>query len=266
MTESAERIYALLVDANPVPDMDNLQPHLVVVDSRRDDMQTETQSRVEQSLTPQRPRWVPALVAAAVVVVIGIGVAIFALGGGDEASPVDQPPLGTAELWIERFETGDVAGYEALMAADATFQCLECSYGDLDESGQYFPTRNDDEGTDAGILGASNGSLNASCTEAGSTVSCDIRVTSDFGFVGDDGQPTSEYTATLTFTVEDGLITNYEHHAEVGNWFDYGQIGAYEDWLAAEDPATCCMKCRRVIPAGVCQLLIMVRLPFCRNK
>lgn len=69
-----------------------------------------------------------------------------------------------------------------------------------------------------------------------SFVSCDIRATSELGFVGDDGQPANEYTAKLTFTVEDGLITNYEHHAGTGNWFDYGQIKAYEEWLAAEEP------------------------------
>ena len=238
MTQSAERIYALLVDANPVPDIDNVSPHLELVDSRKDDMQTLTRTRTEPA-PPSRPRWrAPAVAAAVAAAVIAIGIAIFALGG-DEGTPVDEigaPPLETAEAWIESFEKGDIAGYEALMAPDAAFQCLECAYGDLDESGQYFPFRNDAEGVDAAILGASEGSLNATCSEDGSLVTCDIRVTSLFGFTGEDGQPANEYTAELVFTVEDGLITNYVHHAFTGNWFDYGLIDAYEAWLRAEDP------------------------------
>lgn len=248
----ADEVFALFMDANPVVDPTAVadRPRLELLPSLEGSVDMQTEERP----TPIRPsseppggrRWlIPALTAAAVLVVaIVIGVAVF---GGGEDSPVDvvgptdpapaAAPLEVATTWIERFESGDVAGYEALIAPDATFACLECSYGELDETGLYFPTRNDQEGTDSRILGASSGSLNATCTESAPTVSCDIRVTSEFGFVGDDGQPANEYTAKLTFTVEGGLITHYEHHAGTGNWFDYGQIKAYETWLAAENPA-----------------------------
>ncbi len=184
----------------------------------------------------QRPRWLwPAIGAGVLAVAVIVGVALASGDDGDSASAAT--PLETAQAWIARFEAGDIAGYEALMAEDATYLCIECSYGELDNSGPYFPRGANDERTTAGILGAGNGSLNAACSEDGSTVTCDVRMTSAFGFVGDDGQPANEYTAQLTFAVDDGVITDYEHRAFTGNFFDYGRIGAYETWLKDEDPA-----------------------------
>lgn len=64
MSKSAEQVYALLVDANPIPDVDavpeTLQPapHLRVIDPRRDDMQTQTRPLRPETTppkTPQRP-------------------------------------------------------------------------------------------------------------------------------------------------------------------------------------------------------------------
>lgn len=187
---------------------------------------------------PSQPRrWlIPASAGVIVVVAAIVGVALISGDGGDGAA-AETTPLETVTTWIDRFETGDVAGYEALIAEDATFVCIDCSYGNLDQTGPYFPRGSTEDRGSSGLLGASGGSLNAACSGGGSIVNCDIRVTSAFGFADAAGQPTNEYTARLVFTVEDGLITNYEHRAFAGNLFDYAQIGAYEAWLRDANPA-----------------------------
>ncbi len=70
-----ERIYALLVEANPVPDPDVLpeglvdtEPHLRVIDPRRDTMHTEETTQPTTRERQPRRTWIPALVAAAAVV------------------------------------------------------------------------------------------------------------------------------------------------------------------------------------------------------
>jgi hypothetical protein len=93
MTDSAERVYALLVEANPIPDLDNLPPHLFAVDSRRDDMQTQTPRRTEPQLRPQKRKWAPALAVLVAIAVVAVGFAIYALtiDGDEGAPPVTQP-------------------------------------------------------------------------------------------------------------------------------------------------------------------------------
>lgn len=96
MSESAERIYALLVDANPVPDVDTMpkdsahKPHLYVINARSDEMQTQTPSREKQPSPPEhrsRRTWIPA-VAAAAVAVVAIGIAALAFNADETATEV----------------------------------------------------------------------------------------------------------------------------------------------------------------------------------
>jgi hypothetical protein len=78
-----ERVYALLVEANPVPDpalaremIDRRRGHLTLVEPRRRDM-------MERPEIPNRPRWmVPALAAAVVTLFVG-GLMLFT-GNSDE--------------------------------------------------------------------------------------------------------------------------------------------------------------------------------------
>lgn len=97
MSRSAESIYALLVEANPVADVENLavseRPHLHVVDSRRDEMQTE--ARVETiGRAPRNTRgWIPALVGG-LVAAVAIAVVVIATTRGD-SEPVAGPDFST---------------------------------------------------------------------------------------------------------------------------------------------------------------------------
>ncbi len=95
MSQSAESIFALLVDANPFPDANDLpgptadMPPLTVIDTGRDPMQTHT--HVPASAGPQPPpsrryrRWVPVLAGAAAVI---IAVLIGVLALTDDSEPV----------------------------------------------------------------------------------------------------------------------------------------------------------------------------------
>ena len=98
---TTERIYALLVDANPVPDPDALSPgplpaapHLRLVDSGRIPMQTQEAIRPPSPGAPRRRAWAVALVAAAIVVIaVTAGALLFR---GDGARPVVDAPATTA--------------------------------------------------------------------------------------------------------------------------------------------------------------------------
>lgn len=109
MSTSTEHVYALLVDSNPVPDVGELQPaplrppHLHVVDSRRDDMQTQTRPETTPAPRPAAPvlrrRWVPALAgAAAVIAVIVAAILLFGSDEPDTPPVITQPTSSTALL------------------------------------------------------------------------------------------------------------------------------------------------------------------------
>lgn len=124
-----ERVYALLVEANPVPEPDAYleamiadQGSLRLVDSRRENMKTQEPIR---ELTPESPAKRPwmAAAAAAIVIVLAIGVVAWLAGSGDEAPVVDEVPPTTAVI-----ETASAA--EALAATEAFFAAL--SAGDID--------------------------------------------------------------------------------------------------------------------------------------
>ena len=180
MSESAERIYALLVDANPVPDVEQVptilaeRPHLYVIDSRRDAMQTELrpEEEVAQAPPPRQRRWIPAA-AAAVVVAAAIGVSIFALSGDSDepAPPATEAPVTTTAPVIQSVEevgrsaiaawnAGDVDAFVGLFSADGLIQ-------------------NDWSATDGGLandvefyMGLGQQATIEECTVSGDTVTC----------------------------------------------------------------------------------------------
>ena len=154
MSRSAEQVYALLVDANPFPDVDAVPemlqpaPHLRVIDPRRDDMQTETRPLRPDTTPPQPPRrrgWIPAI-AAAVVVIVAIGIAALAFRGQETEpatptevptttlveTPTADPPTTvsapeaaneqTARDAITAWNSGDPEAFLALFAADGMIQ------------------------------------------------------------------------------------------------------------------------------------------------
>lgn len=117
-----ERIYALLVEANPVPDPEALPerladagPRLVVVDPRREPMQTEaTQPQTEP---PGRRAWIPALaVAAAIIAAVAIGAFVLSDGDPQPAVDPDAGPVGRVEAYYTAVNAGDVEAAVALVA------------------------------------------------------------------------------------------------------------------------------------------------------
>lgn len=153
-----ERIYALLVEANPVPDPNvlperfaDVEPHPHVVDTEGTTMHTDQTST---TLTPEprrRPAWIPLLVAAIVVIVVGaVGVFVLADDGGQPQPEVSDSPATTvpppattlppdpapdvdadaqaradaavarADAYFVALNAGDVDAAVALMAPDGT--------------------------------------------------------------------------------------------------------------------------------------------------
>ncbi len=134
-----ERIYALLVEANPVSDADGLlvEPRLRDTEPRRQAMQTEENIRVVEPPPPRGRSWVPALAAGFVVVTAVVAAVIWlAADDGDPAPVVADPPVTTAadpvpepdpaaraEAAVARVESfyaalgeGDSSAIEALMS------------------------------------------------------------------------------------------------------------------------------------------------------
>lgn len=102
---SPERVYALLVEADPVPDPETLaatpeeatSPHLHVVDPRRDPMQTDERVRTLKPRPPGRRRWIPALVAG-LAVVVAVVAAVVLLRSDEAVPPAEEPqPAPTLE-------------------------------------------------------------------------------------------------------------------------------------------------------------------------
>ena len=125
---TSERVYALLVEANPVPDPDAYleaadadRSPLHLVESRRAKMKTEEDIRRISAEPSTRPPWLAA-VAAAILILIAVG-AVAWFAGGDEAPVVDEPPPATVA------ETN--ASTDATAATEAFLAAL--SIGDIDE-------------------------------------------------------------------------------------------------------------------------------------
>jgi hypothetical protein len=150
-----EQVFALLVEANPVPDpatlperIADVEPGLHVVDPGRTTMQSEPTT---EHTTPEPPRrrmgWIAAAVAAVVVLILGAA-AVLLLANDDtqpavdeppatttppattvppepEAAPVDQARIDTAIAKVEDFyaaiNTDDVDAAMALAYADGSF-------------------------------------------------------------------------------------------------------------------------------------------------
>jgi hypothetical protein len=140
-----EQVYALFVQANPVPDPDALPltletsaPLLHAVEERKGTMLTEERSRVEEPQQKNRGLRPLAVVAAAFVIVLALGAGVWWLTGGDP-TPVAAEDADT----VVTFD-GEVIGYdgpELIQSGLVNFTLIN----EFDESAMLaawrFPTR-----------------------------------------------------------------------------------------------------------------------------
>lgn len=137
---TTERIYAFLVEANPVPDPDVLPagpvlgaPHLELIDTGRTPMQTRERAVQSPSPEPSRGRrWIPALVAAAIVIVaVTAGALLFR---GDGTQPVVDTPATTQPVVETTVPADDAAAQARIDAAVAKIESFYAALnaGDLD--------------------------------------------------------------------------------------------------------------------------------------
>jgi len=245
----------LMRAANPVPDSEVALPNdefdalLLLTQSRSGNVDVQQLTKPVEPEKKQRSGWLVAAAAFAVVIVF-VGVVMLLAKTAENLPPVTEPavestavaPIDVAEAWFALYETGDVAGYQALMSADATFSCADCAVGGMPE-GPYFdyPFRAlaDEDAADSRTLYAGHGSLSATCAADGNVVTCDTERASLFGWFDEEGEPRTHQRVTRVFTVENGLVTEYlfvEDPVRGGSWFDYGQVAAYGRWLSQNHP------------------------------
>ncbi len=123
---TSERVYALLVEANPVPDPPAYleaasaeSPPLRLIDSGRDEMQTQEETIPQHGApAPNRRPWIAA-VAAAIVVVLAIGAVALLTRSNDEVPVVDESSpeaeaLAAADDFFAALTAGDIAEVERI--------------------------------------------------------------------------------------------------------------------------------------------------------
>lgn len=186
----------------------------------------------------RRPTWRAA--AVAVVVVVLAGVALFAFVGGSDEPDAANPAsaMATVDQFIDRYEAGDVDGYQALMTPDVLFSCDGCGAGDFAPDSYYdYPGFElaDSDARDSRLLYVTQGSLGETCRADGPTVTCEMAKTSAVGFRSEAGTLVPD-RYTHIFTVEDGLITAFKWIGNDAEAYDFSKIGEYERWLAANYP------------------------------
>jgi hypothetical protein len=230
MNKSAEHIYALLVDANPIPDFEGLSeelhetPHLRIVDPRRDTMQTET--RTMQPITPPPPRgrnWIPALVGVAAVV-IAIVLGALALRGDDsELVPPADEPTGTTAVELARqtiadWNTGDSDAFFGRFASEAQIEEVAVTDSGLRAQVAFY-------------MALQQQAVVGECVTGPDTVTC-TTVTTDAlsGPVG------AESAFEWTFRVEDGAIVSLDWSWRFDAPSVTGVIRDMSNWIETDRP------------------------------
>ena len=215
MTNHPERIYALLVEANPVSDPEDARE---IIDRRRGPLTLVRQRRHEMTdreVAPKRPRWmIPAAAAAAIVLFIGVMVMVSD-GSDTEQDVADTTAVGESEL--ERaesvFEQLSLPANRTLLEASFTPEYLA-----ENQAWVTFTNR---------FIGDLGGSADATCVIEALEVVCAHVITSGLrpGVVLDE--------QTTRFSFEDGRISawDFENGQPDLLALDAEGVAGYQAWM-----------------------------------
>ena len=225
-----------LEGANPVPVSKSLPEGawtptaLFEAVHERTRVPTALVSRPNPSETRQ-PTWSPwrgpMVAVAASIAVLLVGAIAFVLSGSDSpGEPTSSSPaIDVVEAFFERYEAGDVDGYESLMHPDAIWDCPECSEGPFfPESGARVLNR-----TWSHYLAATGMRREVECETSGSLVTCVATSTSAL-------QPgTVVQVDEIEITVTEGAIVDVLVVNTTNGMLpatDLRGLIAYEGWLS----------------------------------
>ena len=256
MVNIEDRVAALMTDANPVPDYEQIEiaaeatAYLVTFSQRSSDMtQLDTKQKDQEQKRTVQQRW---LVAAVVVIVAGV--ALIFINQSGEAPVADQPfgpdsATEVSESFVAAHNAGDFNGVMVLFTEDATF------------SDTHTPQsmRPDWEPRFAWDIAGEEMLLSHECTVSDEVPGVTVTVTCEYGSqdaVGVAADGIVDITATFTIT-PDGISDLHEDYAvSFPNYLDIGQ--PFNTWVRANcpedaDAAGCCHGRDETIELSVAQ-------------
>ena len=243
MVTIEDRVVALMIEANPVPDYEKIEiaaeatAYLVTLSQRSSEV---TQLDTKQKDHEQKKTIRPWLVAAAVVVILA-GIAVILMNQSDEAPIADQPfgpdsALDVSESFVAAHNAGDFDGVMVLFTEDATFS-------DTDSLQSMRP---DWEPRFAWDIAGEEMLLSHECVVTDEVPGVTVTVTCEYGSqdaVGVAADAIVDITATLTVT-PGGISDLHENYSDLG--LNYLVIGRpFNVWLVENFPedafiAGCC--------------------------
>jgi hypothetical protein len=123
VVRTEEQVWTILVEANPVPDVDRDEATDLATPMRRSSEMTQLDTRKTDEKPSTRPPMV--WLAAAIAIVVVGALIILTRSGGDEIDPADLPTTEGAGVravntWIDAFNSGDfVALSEVAVLAES---------------------------------------------------------------------------------------------------------------------------------------------------
>ena len=229
MTDVFDRVRA----ANPVPDPERYHESLTArpgqtsrtMSDRRNHMTVDEIVRLEQPRPDEAPSrfggWKAAIAAAAAVAVAIVGFSL--VGGGDDVAAPSN--LEIAEQFVFSLETGDVAGYEALVSPDAGKLLGEPFFEGASATWAYVSR----------FQAATGGTYTAECRETPTSPTVDVRCTMGESNVFREAAGLTPNRYDWTFAIEGGVITLLNFGGDlIMPAFD--QIIAYDMWMQAAYP------------------------------
>ncbi|NNC91311.1 MAG: hypothetical protein HKN80_02340 [Acidimicrobiia bacterium] len=229
MTDVFDRIKA----ANPVPDPDRYYESVTgesrdllgSIRDRRNHMTVDETTRLEAPQDPPSASslrgWKVAATAAAAVVALVFG--FVALGGGSEevAGPSS---LEIGEQFVALLESGDVAGYEALLDPDA-----------VTPAGPFFGLPSETWAYVSAFQAATHGSYTAECSETPDSPTVDVRCTIRLSNIFREAAGLDPDFQGASFGIEDGTITLINLGGDL-IFPALDQIALYAGWLQVNYP------------------------------